>query len=276
MTRISNLQLGQIEAQLNDRDRGILRLLRQLRYMKTDQVQRIFFPRVISTPYAAARATARNLTRLKNWSVITHLPNKIGRNGSHGSQGYFWYLTEAGNRLLDLGTEQAGKRKRALAPSPVFLRHTIAVTETYVQIMEICRSEPELKLSRIEVEPECWRAYQKGGKIVSLRPDLYAKTISGEYFDHSFIEMDLDTEALQFVIDKCRRYHEYYLTEKEQQATGVFPLVLWIVPTKERKQKMIAAIKDAFGNRRVHIFLVITPEELHTVLLDGAKEEDLC
>ena len=131
-------------------------------------------------------------------------------------------------------------------------------------------------LKRLEVEPGCWRSYNKNEQIVSLRPDLYAETVSGEYEDHWFIEMDLDTESVPAVLDKCRRYHEYYLTNKEQHAVGVFPYVLWIVPTVERKEKIISAIKNTFGNRRAHIFLIITPDQLYSALKDGVTEDRLC
>ena len=55
-----------------------------------------------------------------------------------------------------------------LEPSPLFLRHTIAVTETYVQITELCRRDPDMKLIRMDVEPLCWRGYEKAGKMISL------------------------------------------------------------------------------------------------------------
>ena len=272
MSRVSAIQLYQIERSLTERDRTILSTLRQLRYMKTNQFQRLFYPQVIAKPYAAARATSRNLTRLYNLGLISHLPQRIGGVRA-GSQGLIWHLTELGVRLLDLGTEREGKRKSQLEPSPTFLRHTIAVAEVYVQITEICRREASKRLDRLEVEPECWRSYERKGKPISLRPDLYAKIISGEYFDHLFIEVDLDTESVPIIVEKCRRYHEYYQTGQEQRAHGVFPLALWIVPTEERRQKMMVALKEAFGSRYPHIFHVIIPYELHSVLRDGAPEE---
>ena len=156
------------------------------------------------------------------------------------------------------------------------LRHKLAVTECFVQFVEICREEETMKLGSITVEPNCWRSYIKGGKQISLRPDLYAETVSGKYEDHWFIEMDLDTEGMPTIIEKCSRYFEYYLTNKEQESAKIFPVVLWIVPSETRKQKMVEAIRMAFSNRRTHLFLVIVPEELPAVLKEGALEEKLC
>ena len=133
-----------------------------------------------------------------------------------------------------------------------------------------------MRCKELSVEPKCWRAYEKAGRDVSLRPDLYANTVSGKYEDLWFIEMDLDTEAIPAIMDKCRRYHEYYQTNKEQHAVGVFPIVLWIVPTEQRKESITDMIRHTFSARYAHIFLVITPESLRPSLVNGAKEDHLC
>lgn len=272
---ITAAELYRIESNLTKRDRDILSTLRMLRYAKTDQLQRLFYPQLITKPYAAIRATRRNLTRLMNFGLISHLPQVIG-GVRGGAQGMVWHLTEQGARLLDLGTEREGKRKRRLGPSPTFLRHTIAVAEAYTQIAELCQREASMKLVSLSIEPMCWRGYEKAGKQISLRPDLYAETVADGYLYSWFIEMDLDTEALPVIVEKCKRYLEYYRTGREQQATGVFPLVVWLVPTEDRKQKMREVIKKTFQNRQARIFLVITPGGLHSVLRNGAEEEDLC
>lgn len=272
--RITREQLGEIELRLIRRDRAILEKIRLLRYMRTSQIMRLFFYDYATTG-AALTGTARNLNRLMRLGLITHFARRIG-GIQHGSSEFIWYLTEAGARLLDLGVETQRKRNRFLEPSPAFLRHTLAVAECYVQFTEICRMAEEMKLARIAVEPECWRSYQKDGKAQSLRPDLYAETISGRFEDRWFIEMDLDTESTNDIVEKCRRYQQYYQTNKEQDASGIFPIVLWIVPTQERKDKLIDSIRFNFGKRYPHINLVITPGELWTTLLEGAKKEDLC
>ena len=111
---------------------------------------------------------------------------------------------------------------------------------------------------------------------MSLRPDLYARTVTGEYFDHMFIEMDLSTEPPFAVVEKCRRYHDYYKTGAEQKKRGAFPLVIWIVPDEARKQRLEEEIRFAFKNRYPRIFLFILDEELESVLRDGADKEKLC
>ena len=276
MSELTASQLEQIRSRLTDRDKRLLTFMRGLRYMKTEQVRRLFYPQTENdTLHATKVRTFKTLNRLMGYSLVDQYEKRIGGIRA-GSKGIIWHVTESGARLLNLGTEQQNLRKRFLEPAPTFLRHTIAVTETFVQIVEICRDDPVMKLKNIQVEPDCWRDYAKNGKSISLRPDLYAKIITGEYFDHLFIEMDLDTEAPSAVVEKCRRYHEYYKTGTEQKNSGVFPLVLWIVPDEKRKVRLVAAIREAFKNRYPHIFHVIVPEELEAVLRDGADKGELC
>ena len=275
MTRYTTLQLGQIEIRLTAKDRHMLKALRKLRFMTTKQLRRLYYPEGEKSEEAVKSANKRNLKRLQKDGLIDHLPKRLGGFGA-GMKEYIWFVTEAGIRLLELGNEPTGKRKRVLQPSPTFLRHTVAVAETFVQIIEICKDDPTVRTKTIDLEPSCWRGYQKNGKTISLRPDMYAETATGEYRDHMFIEMDLATEISQTIADKCRRYYEYYQTGKEQQANGAFPLVLWIVQKEERKKYIIQTIKDYFKDRYPHIFYVITPEELESVIIDGVEKEKLC
>lgn len=273
MTRISALRLSEIDLALTGRDREILEKLSELRYLKTNQIQRLFFPPLV-TPRAALSATTRALNRLKNLGIISHLERRIGGVRA-GSQGLIWHLTEAGLRLLAIGTLQAGKRIRFQEPSPTFLRHILAVAECYTQITQICQTEKAMGLSEVTVEPECWRKFTQNGKVVSLRPDLFAKTTSGDYQDTWFIEMDLATESATDIVTKCRRYHQYYQTGIEQRDGDVFPIVLWVVPDQARKERLEEAITTAFRGRVVHIFKVITPNALRTTLRDGVPMEQL-
>ena len=243
--------------------------------MKTDQIRRLFFPQVTNSLQASKTAALKKMNHFRAQGLVDHLPRQYNKQ-KYGAQMLIWHLTEAGQRLLDLHKDTDGKRHRYLEPSVVHLGHTLAVVECYVQTTEICRTEPLLSLKALRIEPECWRSYEKNTRSVSLRPDLYAETINSKYVDHWFIEMDLGTESMREIMQKCRRYHEYYQTNKEQHAIGVYPVVLWIVPDNARKEKMIQTIKETFSARYAHIFLVITPDQYKGVLVEGAKMESLC
>jgi len=124
-------------------------------------------------------------------------------------------------------------------------------------------------LSEAQNEPYCWRPYGSVGKIVSLKPDLFAITLCDKYEDRWFFEIDLATESPVKIIEKCRRYHQYYRSGLEQEQYGVFPLVVWIVPDDTRKSSIMLHIKAAFSKLH-NIFIAITPDELETLVRQGA------
>lgn len=269
--RLSKNQLTHLDTRLSGRDKDILFSIQSYRYLMSRQIQRLLFTDA-ATPSAALRATNRNLKKLKELGLITSLSRRIGGVRS-GSGSYTWHLTHAGERLLRLHGETRSSSTQ-FDPSPYFLAHTLAVAEAAIQLTEISRKS-QMELKSLQAEPECWRSYSEYGTLVSLKPDLYAITISGEYEDRYFLEVDLSTESIARIIEKCGRYHKYYLSGIEQEITGVFPLTVWIVPTENRKNKLIESLKPAF-DKRPKLFAVITTNELEHLICDGGDNRMLC
>ena len=269
--RLSRQQLEEAATRLSDRDREILAAAQ--RYLLTGQIQRMYFAES-TTPTAAHRAATRALRRLKELGLLDHLARRIGGVRA-GSGGLVWHLTHAGERLLYLENHTLTPTKRFSEPSPYFLAHTLAVADIAVQLTELCRGQRALKLTTLQPEPECWRTFSEYGAIQSLKPDLFAITVSGQYEDRWFIEVDLDTESPNKIIDKCERYHKYYRSGLEQQESGVFPLTVWIVPSAERKEKLITHIRKAF-DKQPRLFAVITAGELGSLICQGGEGGSLC
>ena len=269
--RISKMRLEKAAATLSDRDKDVLIAVRRCRYITTRQIRRLYFTEAAS-PAASLRAANRNLNKLKDLGFIGALARRVGGVRA-GSGSLIWYLTEAGERLLRLGGD-ARPRKRFFEPSPHFLAHTLAVTECFVRFAEICAGHG-LAMAKAEIEPECWRPYSNKGKITALRPDLFFATVCGEYEDRWFVEIDLNTEAPVTVVEKCRRYYDYYRSELEQKQHEVFPLVVFVVPDAARKESVTAHIRDAF-QKLPRIFIAITPNELEPLLRQGVSGEALC
>lgn len=271
---LSRQQLESLRRRLGERDLVILTAIRMSKYLTSDQVRRLYF-REHSTDTAAIRAANRNLGKLREMHLIAAMTRRVG--GIRGGSGsYIWHLTEAGERLLRLAKPDDSKRRaRFLEPSGRFLRHALAVAECSIQIREICERQTELSLITVDFEPDSWRAYSRIGKIVSLKPDLYAKTLCGEYEDCWFIEVDLGTESIPAILEQCRRYHDYFLTGLEQEEFGVFPLTVWIVPSAHRRDMLKEAICKTFAGQP-SLFAVITPEELEPLLCQKLNQEALC
>lgn len=271
---LSRRQLESLYKCLGERDLAILTSIRQSKYLTSDQVCRLHFTEH-STGTAAIRAANRNLKKLREMHLIVAMTRRVG--GIRGGSGsYIWHLTEPGERLLRLAKPDDSKRRtRFLEPSGRFLRHTLAVAECSIHIREICERQKELSLVTVDFEPDSWRAYSRIGKIVSLRPDLYAKTLCGEYEDCWFIEVDLGTESIPAILEQCRRYHDYFRSGLEQKEFGVFPLTVWIVPNTHRRDMLKEAIHKTFAGQP-SLFVVITPEELEPLLCQKLNQEALC
>jgi len=267
--RISRKRLEELDRQLADKDKCVLRSLQMGRYMVTSQLKRLHYTDHASD-LAALRATNRGLLKLQDYGLIASLERRIGGVRA-GSGAYVWLLTEAGDRLLHMSGNNNKPRKRFFEPSPAFLEHTLAVSESYVQIIEACRKH-DMELDKAELEPNCWRTYtDEYGRTAYLKPDLFSVILDGEYEDRFFIEIDLDTEAPSVVMEKCKRYAHYYKTGVEQKQYDVFPLVVWIVPRQSRLESLRRYIADSrdLTPQEKSIFVVITAAEFETLLCGG-------
>ena len=270
--RLSHKRLLELDIVLRERDKEVLLAVQRHRYLLTGQVQRLIFTDA-ATATAALRAASRCLRKLKSLGLVCTLTRRIGGVRA-GSGSLVWYLSHAGERLLRLHDHKPLPARRFFEPSPYFLAHTLAVSEISVRLAELCR-EQDMVLSALQSEPECWRSYSEHGTHLSLKPDLYAVTVSGEYEDRWFFEVDLDTESPAKVIEKCQRYHQYYRTGLEQKAAGVFPLTVWIVPDTGRRDRLAAAIRAAF-DKQPRLFAVITGDELAHLVRYGGEGGMLC
>ena len=67
-----------------------------------------------------------------------------------------------------------------------------------------------------------------------LRPDLFMMIAAGEHELRWFIEVDRATHHAPALLRKARLYENYYRAGIEQAEHGVFPRVLWVVPSHER------------------------------------------
>lgn len=169
--RVGKNQLEKYSEELTEREREILASLKKCKFLLIGQIQRLHIIDA-STQKAARRAAARELRKLKDYGLVATLERRIGGTRA-GSGSLIWHLTEAGERFLAMENSEQYSRRRYLEPSRMFLRHSLAVSECYVQLVEIYRRTPGLTLLTADWEPDCWRPYTQHGKIISLKPDLF-------------------------------------------------------------------------------------------------------
>ncbi len=264
--RLSRDQVERIGRRLSPRDHQLLRTVQAHRLLTTDQLRRFHFQE-FGSDQAAARICRRSLNRLHQMQIIEHLERKIGGERA-GSAAYVWRLGLVGDRLLRL-SESTSPRGRRKEPSLRWLEHCLAIADTHLQLRELDRART-FQLVNVITEPANWRPYQKpDGGPSTCKPDLAVVTASGEFEDHWFIEVDRGTESLPTLLQKCTQYLDYRASGREQQRCGVFPRVIWIMPTTYDADRLAAAIART-NQLPQELFRVITQAQLGSVIEQGA------
>lgn len=262
--RVSSKELATIRQRLSERDLAVLRAVAEHQFMTTKQIMRLYF-HAHQSESSGIRAAIRVLGRLHDLRVLARLERAIGGHRA-GSSAYVWCLDVVGDRITR--DDNGSPRRRYFQPSLTFLGHKLAVTETRVVIEETAR-EHGLELLALDIELRAWRSYTgAGGGTLHLKPDLAVITANTEHEDHWLIEVDQGTESFRTLLDKCAVYETYRRTGREQAARGVFPRVIWIMPTESRAEQLRAHIeRDTLDPK---LFMVIVPEQLPE-LISGAS-----
>ena len=93
-----------------------------------------------------------------------------------------------------------------------------------------------------------------------------------EFEDHWFIEVDLATEPPSRIVRACLNYQEYRRSGVEQRRLGLFPAVVWIVPTAQRKLTIQSRLKQ-HEMISPGLFTIITLDELEGLVQRGPGTE---
>jgi hypothetical protein len=244
---------------LGRHDMDVLHTLSLVRTAASDQLGRLHFPD------SSARACQRCLARLSRERLVTRLSRRVG-GISPGSSPWAYSLGPAGQRLLGLAGPRGGRVRRPWVPSPLFLRHTLLITEVYVCAVEVSRAH-ELTLEHFATEPDCWRYLDDGSR---LRPDAEICLGGSGYEDHYLIEADRGTEGPGAMRRKLDLYRRHFQSGKEQEAKGVFPKVLFVT-LDDRRRVQLASQLDRQREDVRPIFAVTQLSGLSGLLAWGSE-----
>jgi hypothetical protein len=260
--RVSAAALRRLDDVLPDRDRHVLERVAEHRYLSTHQIQRFVFTEHVSEA-SAARTARRVLQRLHRMGLLRPLRRRIGGVRA-GSAARVWQLAPAAARLL----HDDGAAFRTNEPSRRFLAHCLAVADVHLATLEL-QDDPDPRQVTVQTEPAAWRRYVgSGGEARWLQPDLAAVVSSADYEDRWFIEVDLGTESLPTLLRKCGQYETYRHSAIEQEAHGVFPLVLWFFTQPERAERLQASVERSHRLTPA-LYRYATPDTLRDVLRGG-------
>jgi hypothetical protein len=232
---VTTNKLAELARSLTAREQLVLTTLVRVRLAGTEQLERLHFGDV-------TRRQARHvLGRMVARRLLLRLPRAVGGVRA-GSGGYVYALDTAGARLV---TPEDRRRRQPWNIGLPFLAHSLAVTETYVRLVEAHRTGT-LKLTNFTTEPACWRRFAgPGGGRATLKPDAYLTVELGRYEDRWFIEVDRSTEPVATLRRKCDTYRRYWQTGTEQARSGIFPRALFLVPDQRRYDVLI----NVFGRQ---------------------------
>mgnify|MGYP000918440869 CR=1 FL=1 len=264
MARFSSL----VPAPIHPMQARLLALVAAHRFATTTQLARLTALEYASSA-SALRQTQRHLASLAQQRLLTSLERRVG-GWQGGSAVTIWAATTRGHRLVaaDEGEGEVPRRQRPREVSTTFLDHLLAITEVRTSIEEAVRQEADTEAA-VALEPECWRtALSPSGQVQVLRPDLAVTITSPAYEDRYLMEVDRATENPGRVIATCWRYQEHQAASSQASDGGVFPLVVWLVPTDRRRHRLERAIAHSTGLLR-DLFRVIRLDQLPTLIHGG-------
>ena len=256
-----------VPAPIHPMQARLLALVAAHRFATTTQLARLTAPEYAS-PASALRQTQRHLASLAQQRLLTSLERRVG-GWQGGSAVTIWAATTRGHRLVaaDEG-EEVPRRQRPREVSTTFLDHLLAITEVRTSIEETVRQEADTEAT-VALEPDCWLTrLGPSGQVQVLRPDLAVTVTSPAYEDRYLVEVDRATENPGRVIATCWRYQEHQATSAQASDDGVFPLVVWLVPTDRRRHRLERAIAHSTGLLR-DLFRVIRLDQLPTLIHGG-------
>ena len=261
--RTSARRLAYVERDLTERDRAIVTDIDRFGFLTTRQIERLHFS-LVPESTVPARSTYRAIKRLADWGVIEHIDRRIGGVRA-GSASFVWRLAPVGVRIVAQSNEARARRKE---PALRFLDHRLAVADVAIDLTEAARVG-RFELVEFSTEPTTWRPYLSAGGVREvLKPDGFAITALGDFEDYWFLEIDRSTESLPTIIKQCTQYARYRRTGDAQQAYGVFPLVVWVVPDEVRRTAIERAI--AASDLDSSAFRVVTMSDVADLVAGGA------
>jgi hypothetical protein len=213
-----------------------------------------------ATALGATRARNRELTQLIADQLLIRLERRVGGVRA-GSSSYIYALGPIGQRVLAL----SGARRRFREPSAIFVDHTLAVSQLAVDLT-LAERAGQCEILKLQAEPDCWRTFSGVAGRVLMRPDMEVTLGIGEYEVGYFIEVDRGTEHLPALLRKCHGYEAYYRSGREQDAHGVFPRVLWIVPDELRAERLRQALQRDHRLTKGLFLISTTDQRLESLL----------
>jgi hypothetical protein len=248
---------------LSERDWMILETVNRLHLVTGWQLDRVHFSNLRGHSRTVTRS--RSLSRLVAWRVLVRLPRRVA-GARKGSSVAVYALDSTGQRLLAERAKADAVIRRPGSPGERFVKHTLAVSELFVGLVEADRAG-WLGLRTLLAEPAAWWPNGLGSW---LKPDAYLVISNGQVDHLWWVEVDLATESLEAVRRKLRVYLDF-IKRGQLGPRDTIPRVLITVPDRAR-QRAVAALVDRLPSPAEELFLVVEHHQAITLLAEVLRE----
>ncbi len=264
--RVRGSHMEWVAERLSARDWRIIETVNRLRLVSGSQLERLHFGTLVGHSRAVVRG--RVLRRLVSWRVLAVLPRRVG-GAARGSSGSVFALGSVGARLI--AERQAAKAtpprvRHPAVPTERTVRHTLAVTELYVSLVDEARAMGA-RLTTFEAEPASWWPDGLGGYV---KPDAYAALELAGVREHWWVEVDLATGSLPTMKRKLTTYL-HFVERGQLGPRGVVPRVLISTVSPARRDALhaiVARLPEPAGA----LFLVARSQEAAAMVLRSLRE----
>lgn len=288
---------------LQERDMALLEDVWQYRWLTTSQLAALR----ASDPRLPTRFTSRlPLTRRLKLLYHHRYLGRIARPLAKGSLEPVYVLDSEGARALSRLHGEVGARTPSQLPKASALEHMLAINQVRVALTVACQTmdcqdqagaDPRQTPIALPTQLAAWHnsdavkfatSVEGTGvrsRQVKLIPDgCWVLRITlpsgGTQRCFYFVEVDLGTEPLRTISDKCRAYYSYWQSGGFAAHFSLPPAVafrvLFVAPTLKRAEAILSAIQKLPAGRA--LFWVTTSEHiipetiLHPVWRDGATD----
>lgn len=235
---------------LTERDREIIRAVHENRFLRRDQIERLYFS---TTAAANARLVAlyqhRFLDRL-------YLPVELGSSQA------VYALDREGAALIareeQLHLSQVTWRRKHNRVEFFFLEHTVAVAELHVAFEVAIRERDDVALSQWKREAFLTREKladpEDDDRKLIVAPDAFLGLSLPHGKAYFFVEVDLGTETIERFRRKIIAYQEYWRSGRYRERYGHANFrVLTVSEGPDRLAHLIKLAGDV-GARNMFLF----------------------
>lgn len=251
---------SQLNSRLTKRDMAIILAVSDHRFLRLDQIRRLFFP---SMRYAQMRM--KTLYEMDFLDRI-RLPRRLGE----GTSPYIYRLGRAGADFVaaqrGIGRTSLRREKRNNQVELMFLEHTLAVSEFYVELREAEKRDKKAKLLEWVPDKEI-KSYFSEEDIGKGTPDAYFKLGIFEHelndfidFDF-FLEVDMGTMRSKNFADKIKKYIYLASSESREYWLGGFPTVLIVATTENRLATLRRVCERTVRESGSHLKCLLTTQK---------------